>query len=318
MQGHEVVGLSLEPVPGSLFARGVGPVAESIIGDVRDVSEVREAVLRCRPDVVMHLAAQPLVRLSYSMPRETIETNVMGTLTVLQAVRDCESVQAALIVTTDKVYRNPGPHPPFSEEDPLGGDDPYSASKAMADLLTHSWRSSFPSTRIASARAGNVIGGGDVSEDRLFPDLIRAFSRGSPAMVRRPLSARPWQHVLDCISGYMTLVEAMLNGELDAEGAWNFGPKDTDIRTVKDLADLAVAQWGSPATWMHVDDGGPRESVVLALDSSKALRQLQWESRLSFTEAVRWTVEWHKRVIAGDSPRSVTRDQISEFLRLPR
>lgn len=311
--GHEVVGYALPPLPSSLAAIGVGSVDQSIMGDIRDATAVRDAILRTRPDIVMHLAAQPLVRVSYTRPRETFETNVMGTLALLEAVRECESVEATLIVTSDKVYRNLDPHAAFVEDDPLGGNDPYSASKAMSELLVQSWRSSFPTTRLASARAGNVIGGGDVSESRLLPDLIRAFSSGAQAVVRSPLSIRPWQHVLDCISGYLSLVTALLQDVPQAGGAWNFGPAPMDVRTVGEVADLTCTMWGPSASWVHMQDSGPPESASLALNSARARQELGWKSTLSLEESVAWTVHWHKRVLNGESPKSVTQQQILQF-----
>jgi CDP-glucose 4,6-dehydratase len=199
--GHEVSGISLNPVEGSLFSR-VRPrdlLNADVRLDIRDAAAVHEQIARIAPDVVIHLAAQPLVRESYRDPRGTFDTNVWGTINVLEATRRTESVQATLIVTTDKVYRNDGRSTGYVESDPLGGHDPYSASKAMADLATQSWRASYPGTPIAIARAGNVIGGGDVSPDRLMPDLIAAFATGTPARIRNPRAIRPWQHVLDCL-----------------------------------------------------------------------------------------------------------------------
>lgn len=313
--GHEVSGLALDPVQGSLFEAGrVGELmrADGRV-DVRDSRMTSLFMADCSPDVVIHMAAQPLVRASYRDPRGTFETNVDGTLSVLEAVAATSSVRAAVVVTTDKVYRNVGKIEGYVEADPLGGRDPYSASKAMADILTASWSASFPGCSIGIARAGNVIGGSDVSEDRLFPDLVRAFESGRPAQLRAPESVRPWQHVLDCLDGYLNLVDHLLEYHSSGE-AWNFGPDPDSFRSVGELATLAASKWGEGACWEAAADSGPHEAALLTLDASKARDQLGWKDLLSFEEAVEWTAEWAMRAQAGEAPRDITYAQVDEYL----
>ncbi|MDA9863366.1 CDP-glucose 4,6-dehydratase [bacterium] len=313
--GHEVSGLALDPVRGSLFeAAHVGELMR-VDGrvDIRDPGMTAQFMEDCSPDVVIHMAAQPLVRASYMDPRGTFETNVDGTLSVLEALAATTSVRAAVVVTTDKVYRNVGKVEGYVEADPLGGHDPYSASKAMADILTASWSASFPGCSIGIARAGNVIGGCDVSDDRLFPDLVRAFESGRPAQLRAPESVRPWQHVLDCLDGYLHLVAHLLEHHSSGE-AWNFAPDPDSFRSVGELATLAASKWGETASWAETSNNGPHEAAILTLDASKARDQLGWRDLLSFEEAVGWTAEWAMRAQSGESPRDITYAQVDEYL----
>lgn len=312
-RGHEVSGLALDPQPGALFieAEVASVLTDDLRIDVRDPEAVRRAFDRVQPEVVVHMAAQPLVRASYLEPRLTFETNVMGTLSVLEAVSSTPSVRAHVIVTTDKVYRNVGQATGYLEGDALGGDDPYSASKAMADIMTASWVRSFAGCPTAVARAGNVIGGGDVSEDRLMPDLLRAFGLGEIALLRYPGAVRPWQHVLDCLNGYLAVIDALVAGK--GAGAWNFGPSSSSFRTVREVADLAAASWGSGASWTSSTGEHPHEAELLTLDASKAVDELSWSNRLDFAEAVSWTVDWSRLVSSGSGAREVTMEQISAF-----
>lgn len=312
-QGHEVSGVALDPEPGSLFLRA--NVRRLLVQDhrvdIRDASALRDIVRRERPSVVLHLAAQPLVRLSYARPQETMEVNAVGTMNVLDAIRDVDSVEAALIVTTDKVYRNDGRRHGYIESDPLGGRDPYSASKAMADILTWSWTSSYDLPPTLIARAGNVIGGGDAAQDRLFPDLIRAWSRGDVAMIRNGDAIRPWQHVLDCLNGYlMGLAHVRAAGE---HSVLNFGPLPDQVHRVRELVAKAAQFWGGSARWDEAIESGPHEETVLLLDSSKARRALGWEDKLSFESAVDWTVAWEKSAAAGRDPLEALKSQIQDF-----
>lgn len=283
--------------------------------DIRDRQAIVNLLREVSPETCIHLAAQPLVRYSYLHPQETMSVNVMGTMNVLDAVRHTPSVRAQVIVTTDKVYRNVGKPEGYVESDPLGGHDPYSASKAMADLLTQSWIDSFELPPTGIARAGNVIGGGDVSTDRLLPDLMRAFARGEVARIRNPHAVRPWQHVLDCLNGYLLLTDHLLAG--GASEAWNFGPPPSNTVTVGDIADLAARLWGKGARWEVEGGDHPHEAAFLTLDSTKARTQLQWRDRLNVEQAVGWVVEWHQRVLAGESARDVTLDQVRRFEDLP-
>ena len=312
--GHEVSGISLDPQPGALFERaGIQAfIAADTRSDLRVEEETVLALRRAAPDVVVHLAAQPLVRKSYADPRTTFETNVLGTLNLLQAVAETGTVKAAVIVTTDKVYRNVGKARGYIEDDPLGGLDPYSASKAMADILATSWASSFNGCSIGIARAGNVIGGGDVSPDRLLPDLVRSFTQGSPARLRAPSSVRPWQHVLDCLQGYMRLVDHLLSNHVTGD-AWNFGPDAGAFKTVEQATTRAAAHWGPGASWETVADNGPHEEAILTLNSDKARSELGWTDYLSFDEAIQWTIQWEKDVLNGRDPREVTQEQIADF-----
>lgn len=316
--GHAVAGLALDPLSGALFERA--GLADGLLldarVDVRDPAGVRSVFVDAKPDVVVHLAAQPLVRASYSDPRGTVETNVMGTLSVLEAITAVPSVRAAVIVTTDKVYRNVGQAAGYVEADALGGHDLYSSSKAMADILTSSWIDSFTGCPIAIARAGNVIGGGDVAEDRLFPDLVRAFSSGQPAHLRYPDAVRPWQHVLDCLNGYLLLVDALLERGASASGGWNIGPDPSASRTVGEAASLAASLWGGGASWVADAGSHPHEAALLTLDATRARAELGWRDQLGFDDAVRWTVEWAKRVQSGESARDVTLAQIEAFAAL--
>ncbi|MGX1788265.1 CDP-glucose 4,6-dehydratase [Bosea sp. NPDC055332] len=267
--------------------------------DLRDAQATREALAQLAPEIVLHLAAQPLVRQSYRDPRLTFETNVMGTLNLLEAVRAQPSVQAVLIATTDKCYENREWSWPYREVDALGGHDPYSASKACTELLAASWRSSFAITpartiAIATARAGNVIGGGDWALDRLVPDAIRAFARGEPVIARNPAAARPWQHVLDALCGYLLLAERLHADQAGFAEAWNFGPDAIAERPVSAVLDSLVRLWGESASWRHDAKPGPHEASRLALDSSKARQRLDWRPRLDFEAAMALTAQWYR------------------------
>ncbi len=314
-QGAKVSGISLDPIEGGMFR--TAEIQELLVHDLRqDIrkgAELTRAFQKVSPEVVIHLAAQPLVLASYKKPAETYETNVIGTLNVLQAVEATPSVQATLIITTDKVYRqDPNRKQAFVESDPLGAADPYSTSKAMADLLTQSWIASHADSRIAIARAGNVIGGGDVAENRLLPDLIQAFGDRQEAMVRNPKSVRPWQHVLDCLAGYVLLVESLLTGGVES-GAFNFGPSPASPLKVEDVASIAAAIWGEDAKWTTETRDQPHESGFLTLDSSKSTSVLNWKEKLTAIEAIAWSAEWSRRQFSGESARSLTLEQLSAF-----
>jgi CDP-glucose 4,6-dehydratase len=247
-----------------------------------------------------------------------METNVMGTLNVLEAASACNSIQAQLVVTTDKVYRNVNRLDGYGEQEPVGGDDPYSASKAMADLLTHSWVTSFTSPPTAIARAGNVIGGGDRSPDRLVPDIVSALAGGRPVRLRNPDAIRPWQHVLDCLAGYQAIIDHLLGTwpQVVQGEPWNIGPDSDSRRTVGEVADRMSELWGGPSG--HVRQAGlhPGEAHVLALDSSKARNQLEWTNVLSFDDALAWTVEWELALVGGASALTMTRQQVARHVAL--
>lgn len=311
-RGHEVVGLSLDPTPNALFERaGLSALlARDLRVDIRDAARTREGIQELEPDVVFHLAAQPLVIESYLNPRATFETNVNGTLNVLDGIAQTDSVQASVIITTDKVYRNTSREAGYREDEPLGGDDPYSSSKAMADLLTQSWVKSFPGAPLAIARAGNVIGGGDVSANRLIPDVIKAAESGQRVTLRNPDAVRPWQHVLDCLNGYLHLSDALLRGE--GEGEWNFGPGPESFVTVSEVVNQTLAYIGQPAGW-NLEKAELHEAQLLSLDSTKANLKLGWRNRLHYPESIQWTAEWYQKILNGLDPIDITRLQIERF-----
>lgn len=313
--GHEVCGLALDPEPGALFdiANFTEFMTNDRRGDIRDVATVRESFEQFKPELVMHLAAQPLVRRSYQEPRFTYETNVMGTFNILEAAQSSKSVRGLVMVTTDKVYRNVNRAEGYREDEPLGGDDPYSSSKAMADLLIQSWAKSFPGIPTAIVRGGNVIGGGDVSADRLLVDLISGFAKQKPVQIRYPEAVRPWQHVLDCLNGYLAVADALLRGR--GEGAWNIGPDERSFVTVRSIADLASNMWGGAVGWQDVSGGEhPHEAGLLSLDATRARVELNWADRIPYPESLEWTIEWSRRVSSGEEPRAVTQNQINLFL----
>jgi CDP-glucose 4,6-dehydratase len=312
-QGHLVSGISLKPEVGSLFERAeIGKLLEKDIRcDIRESAKLSGHFKEVNPDVVIHLAAQALVRESYKNPMDTFETNVIGTLNVLKASEQISDLKAQLIITTDKVYKNMSKTTGYLETDALGGQDPYSASKAMADIAAQSWISSFKNPSTAIARAGNVIGGGDVCADRLIPDLISSYSSGLVPKLRAPNSVRPWQHVLDCLNGYLMLVDAVIKS--NADGAWNFGPDEEQSKTVADVANIAGAIWGVEKSWDNDLGNHPHEASMLMLNSNKARTDLGWSDKLSFEESVKWTINWYKNVSAGSDPLEETLKNIREF-----
>jgi CDP-glucose 4,6-dehydratase len=312
-RGHNVSGISLEPETDSLFIQA--NVQKFLERDIRcDINEsikLTSHFNETKPYVVIHLAAQALVRESYKNPITTFETNVMGTLNVMKASQQLRDLKAQLIITTDKVYKNINKKSGYVETEALGGQDPYSASKAMADIATQSWLSSFENPNTAIARAGNVIGGGDVCADRLIPDLISSYSSGLTPKLRAPNSVRPWQHVLDCLNGYLTLVDALIKN--NADGAWNFGPDENQLKTVADVANIAGAVWGAERSWESDLGNHPDEASMLILNSNKARTELEWTAKLSFEESVKWTIDWYKNVHEGKNPLEETLRNIRDF-----
>jgi CDP-glucose 4,6-dehydratase len=312
-RGHVVSGISLPPEKGSLFEQAnIGKNLENdIYCDIRDLTKLTTSFKKINPDVVIHLAAQALVRESYRNPIVTFETNVIGTLNVLQASQQIGQLKAQLIVTTDKVYKNISKSSGYVETEALGGQDPYSASKAMADIATQSWLSSFENAPTAIARAGNVLGGGDVCADRLITDLIHSYSSGITPKLRAPNSVRPWQHVLDCLNGYLTLVDAVIENKVD--GAWNFGPDENQSKTVADVANIAAKVWGVEKSWENDSGNHPHEASMLILNSNKARTNLGWSDKLSFEETIEWTTNWYKNVNSGKDPLEETLKNIRDF-----
>ena len=310
--GADVSGYALASTTDRTILTDAGLDSElaSTIGDVRDRTRLDRAMREARPDVVMHLAAQPLVGRSYEDPVETFDVNVTGTAHVLDAIRTLPSVRAVVVVTSDKCYDQRQPERRHAEGDPLGGGDPYSASKACAEFVTASYRGSYfagGSTGVATARAGNVIGGGDEAKDRLVPDLLRAFERGQPARIRRPDAVRPWQHVVDPVAGYVTLAQALHEDPSRFAGAWNFGPPPDHELQVAAIADMAAAAWGRGAAWIKAPGSHPPEREVLRLDSAKAARELDWRARVPLDAAVAATIEWYRERRAGADVRALLR-----------
>ncbi|MBU6396191.1 MAG: CDP-glucose 4,6-dehydratase [Sphingomonadales bacterium] len=316
--GAKVSGLSLPAEPVSLFRQArVAELVDHREGDIRDIEVVREAVRTADPEIVFHLAAQPLVRLSYQMPVETFATNVQGTVHVLDACREAPSLKAAVCITSDKAYENREWVWPYRESDPMGGYDPYSASKGAAELIIAAYRRSFFSGEgaalVASVRAGNVIGGGDWAGDRLIPDIVRALIAGEPPIVRNPRAIRPWQHVLEALGGYLLIAEALAAGDRSAADAWNFGPADDDTQPVSWIADQMTRSWGGPG-WVHPEgSSGPHEAHVLRLDCAKARTQLGWRPAWRLQEALSRIVSWHKDVAGGADARAVTLAQLADY-----
>jgi CDP-glucose 4,6-dehydratase len=320
--GAEVTGFSTPaPTQPSLFeAARIARVVRHVDGDVRDAGDVAAVISEARPEIVFHLAAQSLVRRSYLQPLETFATNVMGTANLLEAVRAAESVRAVVIVSSDKSYANAEAGVPFRETDPMGGHDPYSASKGAAEIVAASFRDSFfgDGALVATARAGNVIGGGDWADDRIIPDAVRALTSDRPVMVRNPASIRPWQHVLSPLSGYLVLGAALLDGDRDKASAWNFGPTDdTADRTVRWVVERFLAAWGE-GQWAQASgsDAQPHEAGHLALDSGKARRELQWLPVWDAERAVTETADWYREYYRAPArARALMEDQLVGFER---
>lgn len=316
--GAELYGYSLvQDEAQEKRAAMLAPFLKQETGDVGDASAVARAMESARPDMVIHLAAQALVRFSYKEPLATFESNVMGTACVLDAVRKAPGVRCALMITTDKCYEDQ--HWPwgYRETDRLGGYDPYSASKAAAELVCAAWRSSFLAgggVTVMSARAGNVIGGGDEAEDRLIPDMVRAFSAGRSVHLRNPHAVRPWQHVLEPLAGYMHLTRLAYEGR-DVAGAWNFGPDDAQVQTVEWMTEHFSQAWGAEPNWTRDEGSHPHETDVLLLDCSKARRLLNWHPVLDAGQALKWTAEWYRRSLKGERTVDLCMEQIRAYTR---
>lgn len=316
--GAEVYGYALAPPtePNFFTVAGIGKcLAASTHADIRDGSTLEGAIRTARPEVVLHLAAQPLVRQSYTEPVETFAVNVMGTVNLLDAVRRTPGVRAVVNVTTDKCYENREWVWPYRENEALGGHDPYSSSKACAELVTAAWRSSFLATvgvQLASARAGNVIGGGDWAADRLVPDFLRAFDAGRTLVIRSPQATRPWQHVLEPLSGYLTLAEKLCTEGAALAEAWNFGPDEADARPVQWIIETLCDRVPN-ARWQHDIASKPHEAHMLRLDSAKAYARLGWRPRWNLARALEATLEWHQAWRAGVDMAGFSLQQIRAY-----
>lgn len=316
--GAQVCGFALNPPTSpDLFTEArVAAGMQSVIGDIRDPAGIAETMAAFQPEIVIHMAAQPLVRLSYAEPVETYATNVMGTVHVLEAVRRAGSVRAVVSVTTDKCYENNEWVWGYRETEPMGGHDPYSNSKGCAELVTSAYRRSFLAAEgiaLASARAGNVIGGGDWALDRLVPDILRAFERKQPVVIRNPHATRPWQHVLEPLSGYLVLAEKLYTeGQAFAEG-WNFGPEDGDAKPVQWIVEHMVGRWGNGAAWQRDGDSHPHEAHYLKLDCSKAKARLGWYPRWTLPQALERIVIWHQAWLDREDMRARCIEQIQHY-----
>ncbi len=317
--GAEVTGIALPPATEpSLYALTVATQGiRSIEADIRDPAVLPAAIGETGPEVIFHLAAQALVRPSYRLPADTFSTNVMGTVNLLDAAREAADLQAVVIVTSDKCYENREWLWPYREDDALGGYDPYSASKGCAELVTASMRRSFfnhpDAPGVASARAGNVIGGGDWSEDRLVPDIVKAFLKREAPLIRNPAAVRPWQHVLEPLAGYLRLAECLSARPRDFSEAWNFGPDETGTSTVGDIADALARHWPEAPAWVRGTEPQPHEAHYLKVDSSKARARLSWQPRLSTPQTLDWTATWYAAFAAQDDPLAITCRQIDEY-----
>lgn len=316
--GATLRGVALAPpTEPALFE--IARVAEGMehhVADIRDFAAVQRDISDFEPEIVIHMAAQPLVRHSYQQPVETYATNVMGTVHVLEAARHAGSVKAIVNVTTDKCYENREWVWGYREDEPMGGHDPYSNSKGCAELVSSAYRRSFMTTAgiaVASARAGNVIGGGDWAADRLVPDVLRALEKDDPVLVRNPHAIRPWQHVLEPLSGYLVLAERLFQRGQDHAEAWNFGPRDEDARPVQWIVERLCAAWGGEARWTLQPGDHPHEASFLKLDTSKARQRLQWLPRWSLETALTRITEWHQAWLEGQDMRAYCLNQISLY-----
>jgi CDP-glucose 4,6-dehydratase len=317
--GVLVKGFSLDvnTNPALFVEANVAEGMDSEIGDIRNIEQLTKSMVSFSPDILIHMAAQPLVLLSYEEPVDTYTTNVIGSVNVLEAARKCSNLKAIVSVTTDKCYENKEWEWGYRENEPMGGHDPYSSSKGCAELVTSAYRRSFFSSgdtaSLASARAGNVIGGGDWAEDRLIPDILRAFEKSEPVVIRNPLSTRPWQHVLEPLSGYLVLAqELFLNGDEFAE-AWNFGPKDEDCKPVSWILDQMVNSWGNGASWELDKNNNPHEAGFLKLDCSKASNRLKWNPKWSLQITLKSIVDWHQLYTNGGDIKKQCLKEINTY-----
>lgn len=307
--GAEVIGVSQEPYTeyDNFVMNKLSNKIVDLRADVRDLGKMKEIFDKYKPDVVFHLAAQPLVRLSYEMPVETYDVNIMGTLNVLECIRKSASTEVGIIITSDKCYENINQIWGYKETDRLGGYDPYSSSKACAELIASSYISSFFNPKeyekhgklIATVRAGNVIGGGDWSKDRIIPDIIRSLENKTHIEIRNPLATRPWQHVLEPIRGYLLLGEYLLHHKKECIGAWNFGPDFKDILTVEDIVSKTIDLWGE-GSYIISENSGPHEAELLSIDCTKSKKYLKWAPLLNVDDALKMTVEWYKNYKNGN------------------
>ena len=326
--GANVTGYALAPpTQPSLFEQaGVAGAVRSVCGDIRDFPRLKAAIAECRPDVVIHMAAQSVVLRGYEDPIETYSSNVLGTVHLLEALRQLAQPCVVVNVTSDKCYANRESGGGYREDEPMGGRDPYSNSKGCAELVTAAYRESFfplesferHGVALASTRAGNAIGGGDWTSDQLIPDLMKAFLAGQPCLIRSPSAIRPWQFVLEPLRGYLSLAERLAKDPVRFASAWNFGPAEADAKPVSWIADELARSWGDRAAWSEDDRMHPHEARQLTLDASKAKAYLDWHPALPLKLALDWIVEWYRAFQLGDDLRDLTRAQIERYEALSR
>lgn len=319
MMGVDLIGFAQKPLTKpSLFEQAnIAKGMVSILGDIRDYNTVLNIFKKYKPHIVLHLAAQPLVRYSYLNPVETYETNIMGTINILEAVRNIKSVNAVINVTTDKCYENKGLKRGYKEDEPMGGYDPYSSSKGCSELISSAYRRSFFKNNkiaLASARGGNVIGGGDWSTDRLIPDILRAFEKKKTIIIRNPDAIRPWQHVIDVLSGYLLLAQKLYEDENKYSGGWNFGPNQDDGKTVKWITQFMVKKWKKNINWRLDRRNNPHEAEYLKLDISKAKKILGWKPVWSLEKSLLKVLDWHDHWLNRDDIEKICKKQILEHL----
>jgi CDP-glucose 4,6-dehydratase len=313
---------SLPSQPSLFDAAGLSSTMQSTRGDICDIAALRRCMDAFAPEVVFHLAAQPIVRESYLDPAATYQTNVMGTLNVLECVRSCPSVRAVVVVTSDKCYENQEWPWPYRETDHLGGHDPYSSSKACAELVVRCYSNSFfrsaggRQVAIATARAGNVLGGGDWAKDRLIPDTVRAFAAGETVRIRSPHAIRPWQHVLEALNGYLILAERLLLEGNSYSGPWNFGPATMDLKPVEWIVATLAGNWGEGARWECTPSDGVHEANILKIDWSKAAAGLGWKPALGLARSLEWVTQWYKGFYLGRNARDLCFEQLAAFSEL--
>lgn len=326
--GADVYGYALEPPTNpSLYNEAqLDKIVKSTIGDIRDFQKLKDTIDRIKPEIIIHMAAQPLVRASYKDPIETYSTNVMGTVNLFEAVRKSSGVKVIINVTTDKCYENREWHWGYRENEPMGGYDPYSNSKGCSELVTSSFRNSFfnpnefdkHGVALASARAGNVIGGGDWAEDRLIPDFIRAITKGEQLLIRSPYAIRPWQHVLEPLNGYLTLAAKLYEEGPRFAEAWNFGPEDNDAQNVEWITKNICEYWGENAAYKIDTNPQPHEANYLKLDCSKAKAELSWFPHWNIDQTLKSIVEWNKHRIYGENVREICSRQINHFFNITK
>jgi len=317
--GAVVKGYALSPpTDPSLFNEAkIDSIIDSQISDIRDQDVLHKSMTTFNPDILIHMAAQPLVRYSYDVPIETYEVNVIGTAKVLEAARSCANLKAIVNITTDKCYENDGRSEGYKESDPMGGHDPYSSSKGCAELVASAYRRSFlqeQGIELASVRAGNVIGGGDWADDRLIPDILRSFEKNEPVVIRNPKATRPWQHVLEPLSGYLVLAQKLYENQEDYAEGWNFGPNEKDVKPVDWILDKMITKWPN-SSWKLDQNSNPHEAGFLKLDISKAESKLGWKPVWELSQALDKIIDWHKSWLNKEDMQAICLSEIEEYTR---